>query len=343
MRWVLPTKTETFFGESGFQALRKRVEEQDRVTRLIRIEYPAQVMLDRKTGLTVQGLQFNRDAFWQTCRSLSGGLFTVLSGAWDEAVTTMSEAEKQSVLLRAYNSLVQARWNGIVDHRMVVDMQQKTIVGLVGKKYQFVSNNHIMMLVRSQMRHVSNHFHFVKGTQRNRDMLFTLVDPRLVPVGGGLQLRQGLAVVNSETTHRAIFFPKIFYDSATQTYAMEPESKRNRMAHRKRQQFSELLKALVEQVFKNRVEGSKLSNVYRKLLSDAILDDDENLFKRVTDFAVENRVSLEIAAKVASMVTNGKTLPRTQWTVYEAFLRVAEESAGFDRQLRQCAFRLLRG
>lgn len=347
MQWTLPAKHQQFRGEAGFVALRRLVAQHDAVTELVTIERPDQLFIRPASGDTRSGVRFTRDAFWQVCRAVTAGLSTAIQTVWLHS--KLPEPQRQELLIRAYNSLVAARSDALMGWRLVMERSPDkraapdVAVGLVSGKYQYVSNHTVLEMARSKMAASGTTYQFVRGSIRNRDMMLTLAGADTVPVDRELRVRQGVGVVNSETTHRAIFFPRIVFDNLTGAYAMEPESARNRITHRKRKQFWDLMEGVVTEVFKSEIERGKLVRAYQRMRSSALHQGEAALISRVAKFAVGHQISTDVAAEVAKRFGESPDVPRTLWTVYAAFLKTADQSTRFDRQLRQCAFRLVRG
>lgn len=344
MEFVVPSRRLSFV-RGQFADLLTTCEEDARATEIIRVDELGLVALHPQTGRTVSGgLQYNKDAFRQVCAILSGGLNACLITA--ERETGLPAKDSRSCVIRAFNNFCRLGEDRIRRYKLVVDRRNGEIVGLIGLKYRRVANAEIVRTVGPFLaaRHPSQHV-FIRADVRNRDLFSLFAKPTTVRGESQVDWVEGLAVFNSETTKRAVALPSALLDSRTGGFSSQPEDETNRLIHRKRKGFDQLLHQLVVDAFNRQ---SWLPDLCPKIRALAKQTHDvgpplEALHKRCQLFLASSDVGPILTERVVRAIKHGDRRGTTSLDFYFALLTVADESMSAARQLRTLAYSILTG
>lgn len=307
----------------------------ERGTQLVNISEIAQVLLSPKTGRTINGgLRFNTESFRQLCSLIGGSLMLVFNNVW--STSTESELEKRNTLIRVFNNLVKLQFTQLESLRFVVAGESREIVGLVSRKYQRVPNIDLIHQLRVGVE--QGRFKPLQARLYNRD-LFLLLSKR----NSSIELRdgkwsQGLSVYNSETTKSAIYIPQAVFDSQSRSYSIFPESKENRIIHRKTKGFHQSLDAIVQTAMGHALVRDFIADgvVWRSqpVVSDASIDASVSRIKKQL---VKVGFGVAVVERVEGFLRKSDAKVITRRMLYTTLLRVADLSSRSNRQLRSFA------
>lgn len=306
-------------------------ESDERSTEVIPINQASQVLIHPESGKLVNGgYEFNTEAFRQICTTIGGNLNGVLSTVWrgsgDKPVV------KREALLKVYNNLARLRLGELTKYRLVVDTTSREVVGVVSRKYQRVPN---LLLLQETWPGVSEKFVAVQAAMENRDLFLLLRRTDSSVKGGDGVWAQGIALYNSETSRRAIYVPRVVYDSGTKSYSLAAESKTNRLVHRKSKGFHQILDSVLQTAIQQPVMTKLIAAAsgWRSQpaspgggAAKTVLKLQRYLLARGFSTAVVDHILQQLRGD------DSKGISRRQ--VYSAVLTTADQSVSSSRSLR---------
>lgn len=341
MRWMGSIDQKTF-AQVHFSELLSWCQETHKNTQLVPVEHARHLMLHPKTGQTVQGLRFNLLAFRQACEEICAGLHTVVADL-SESCKALDLEDSDASVLQIYNAVVSLVGDRLSRHRFVLDTSTSTIVGIVSRKYQYISNYQLLQMGSKWFRGPGAEMRMLRAKIYNRDLfVLGMQSSEAVKVGPDLTFRQGIVMYNSETTRRAVFCPRAVFDSQTKSFCFQPADRQNRMAHVKSKYFESRLEDLVFRAFQTSVSAQDLISRAAQLSKSEIcpvakLESVAEAIKRkLTEADVNVRPTDYVLDEMA------KSRPTvTQWDLYRSLVLSAERFNSSERQLRMLAFTYL--
>jgi len=336
MDWLLKPRKVEYHGRSSFESILSAVAEDDATRKLIPITELQQIVLSPVTGRTPAGrLGFNSRAFRQVCSVIGGNLYGSLAIAFKLA--DMPDEKKRQLAIRAYNNFVRLRFDELQRYRLVVNTASKEILGIVGRKYQVVTNSDLLFMCRPFVK--SGKYVPITSRLDNCDLFTLLIRPETSLTCRDGKWTQGIALFNSETTTSAVYFPQAVFDSKSRSYSVLPDDPGNRVIHRKKKQFSQHLDGVVQGALQ-----------HESIIPKIILDLDWRLtmipkrqipalLVKVKSQLVADGVGVAIVDRVMHLLRMyGEANGLSRRTIYSTLLEVAEE-AGSSRPLRVFAAR----
>lgn len=337
--WFLkPIQTQEFSGAESFSEIRNLIISNHNRTSIVPLDNPSDCNINSDSGLTVKGFRFNVAAFQQMCQNIASGLYSVLFNLWSDS--QLPEDQKNKLLLNIYRSAIQLSGRSITKYKFVVDFSKMEIVGVVGRKYKFVPNTEIIKSIQTYFNKGGDYVS-IKATMRNRDLQIVAIRKGMQKRLGDIEFRQGVAIFNSETTRQAIYLPQLVFDSQSKSYSMEAADKENRLIHRAKKRFSQILAGVIDSAIHSASILDKCADNYTKLSRQVICDR-----SNTSDFLLKYQKSLQrydITSVSASDVVNRlKTLEYvTHWDLYKSLVISANTMRSSERQLRLLAFEIL--
>lgn len=121
--------------------LREAVEVIDKNTTILPVDVPRQLEIDDE-GFLPEGYRFTTVAFRQLCQALVVGLNNLLGDVSGRRRRPGSEESEYSAVtaIAIYNRLLRLRFNRILGRQLVRNTVDRTIDGLVGPKFRYLSN-----------------------------------------------------------------------------------------------------------------------------------------------------------------------------------------------------------
>lgn len=340
----MPIRRAEFQGPNGWTRLRQLLEYESKNTRLVPIREAADVMFHQETGLTATGhFRVNTEAFSQLCYLISGGLYRNFANVFE--LSEKPIAVRQAGILRAYNSLMSISFDRVRNHRYVLDAAQNCVVGVVGPKYEFVPNVRLVQESNPWLTGiVKPSYKLLSAKLRNRDLRVILVRKEQAMADRGIRYAQGMAMYNSETTKRAVFLPQLLFDAETNSFSMEGETRVNRLIHRKRKNFANLLSDVIRGAVTYDLLLSEWVAGIRILRRTPIKPGASNA--QVVGIVERRLTAKDISSGTIDMVLRliseaGPDDVPTRWQLYRALIMAADKFGESERVLRQLAFSIL--
>lgn len=339
MRWLVPVRRKRYAVSEGFSQLLTDCRADAKHTELVPVRRLTDLLVHPTAYQTAAGYRFNVSAFRQVAGLLCGGLPTVLFGLLSSTTASIDEAE--AGVLRIYNQAVKLMGGVAVNHRLVLDKRSGHVVGLVGRSYKYVPNAEILNLASKYFKQAYPSYAMMRAELVNRELFLLATRKEAGVRHDGVEFRQGLAVYNSETTKRAIFTPRVLFDSSTKSYSHEPESKDNRMIHRRRKQFAVQLEGQITAAFQGGAFLEEAVQRYRDTMKIALspVDKQDAVIQSISMRLVSQKLNALPVERVIASLRQVREL--TRWEVYRSMVTVAGEFRSTERQLRMAAFRFL--
>lgn len=324
-------------GPSSFSELHKICKEDAAATELVPVANLSQLLLHPKAGNTPERLRFNQLAFRDLCGLVCPGLPAVIREL--NRCKPSTDEPHQIKMLQIYNAVIKLLGDRIVGHRLVVDRRANVIVGVVGRSYRYVSNHE---LLQSAAGYFSNSTYVLtNATLWNRDLSMVCTQQKLVARSGEINFQQGLALYNSETTKRAIYAPRIVFDSGSGSYAMETEKITNKLIHKRKKKFAQQLDQLLLTAFRG---DNLLPDVCRRHieLTKESLGSSANrpvVVASISSKLIRRQINSMPTERIANMLSQVKAL--SGWDLYTSLVAVASDFKSSERLLRTAAFEYL--
>lgn len=341
MHWLARPRVVALDNQTSFSALIKLCKSDEASTVLDRIEDRQQLLLHPVAGKTTCGYTFTAPAFRQVCAELAGGSYAVLRSLLEEAPE--NDRKAAAAVLQIYNSMVRIAGNRLHGYSYVKDKSKGVIVGVVGRKYKFVSNYELLSNVATYFRGNRLRYKIVKGRFWNRDLFMLCLSNRDPVNCGPMHLLEGVSIYNSETTKNAIFIPRVLFDSETTSYSQEPETKQNRLIHRRKKNFGQSLQEVASYSFKAGSLVEELRETCLRRLSETVCPAEKN--KLAAQYWTNELLKLQLNALPVSHAVSVFKRDElvTRWDFYKSLVRAATDFHSSERQLRTVAFQYLRG
>lgn len=307
-------------------------------TVLIPVTDLQQLMISEK-GVTPSQYRWEFMAFQQLCNSLAGGLFAALSTLW-KVGEHLPVDDRRKTLLRTYHNALKLGIKEVTGTKLVVDKSDKTIVGVVGRTYKYVSNFDLLSMLS---RNFGDRGNYVSGYSsiRNRDICLLGICRDVSRHANGVVFRQGVGVFNSETTRQAIYVPRLVYDSVTRSYSVEPANPDNRLIHRSKKGFAQSLDSVVSSAFVSKDNLDDVIAGFSRLTKTALWTGGESKAKVLREL-IAGLDSIEVGVLAQNAVRSALEGmgTATLWDFYQS-LALTAVAGRSDRTLRTCAFKLL--
>lgn len=333
MDWLIKPRRLEFRGRGSFREINQLCNDDEVAKQFVPISDITQVALSPESGTTPGGrLRFNTQAFRQICSVVGGNLSGTLQTAWKQSAER--DEVKRRLLLKAYNNLVKAQMETLLKYKLVVDHMSHEIVGIVGAKYQVVTNLELLQPCAVVVK--SGQYIPVYARMDNRDMFVLMLRPDTAAEGLDGRWTQGVSIFNSETTNLAVFLPQTFSDNRTRSYSFEEESHTNKLIHRKKKGFHQQLDAVVQAALQHTVLTPEIVQDAAWRLSPIFPGQSRAVaVAKIKSQLVREGFGLAVVERVIFLIGEDQTSEIiTRRMVYSVLLQVADEAIQVSRALR---------
>lgn len=200
---AVPAQTETF-GPGDRDRLLARLAAHDRVTLMLPLDRPEQLLLGADGRTQAGGLRLSELALRQVCRLASTGLVHVVTDLAGQA-GRRPRTDADSMFSRAdaahvYNMVVRRRFRAVEGMQLVRDSAAGVVEGVVGSGYRRISNGELVELVEETL--AGSPAAFAGATLVGRALTVRYLTPRPLPLPGD-PFRAGAYFANSEVGDQA--------------------------------------------------------------------------------------------------------------------------------------------
>ena len=241
---TVPVKSYRFRDE---EKLRKALEKQD-VTTMVPLHSVQDVLL-RPDATTKHGLRFSTFAMQQLCSCVVPGLSQVVLNLGHDG----PQGRKLAVLV--LNAVLKRRWDNINGYRLLVDRRARRVDGVVGPRYQLLSNADLFVQCKEMALDMHIVFHEAILEGRRLLLRYRKSQPlMLVPLtlngreGGKQGFITGWHFSNSEVGDRCMNVAPLLIKDASYSAAMPCPTRLQRLVHVKGPDFANKVDEMLQRL-----------------------------------------------------------------------------------------------
>lgn len=254
-RLTLPVPSRRFRQEG---VLRKVLEKQD-ITSLVTLRSVSELTFN-KQGCIMGDLRFSTHAMGQLCSWLAPGLSQLVFSL--SALGGEQPNQAKLLAIKMINALVQLRFHDqLRDCRLLVDQRARRVDGLVGVRYQLLSNLELLSRTRTLAVGDGAVFHEALLEGRRLMVRYRKVQKAAVlPVGEGPPhvFRLGWHFANSEIGDRSIHAALLLIREGRYMASMAPTTKIDRLIHVQSPDFANRVTELMDRLRGKSLDAQEL-------------------------------------------------------------------------------------
>ncbi len=339
-----------------YKDLEEDLKQVDAATVVSPVLSPESDIFLQPDGKTKNGYMFSEGAFSSLCAITSPGLVSLvpaLSGQW----RTIGEDPREfspELAISTFNKVIKLRFNRLAGIQMVKNTKKKTIDGVVGTKYRYLSNGDFLQRVTDTVKR--NQTTFKVAYVYGRELVIRFIHETQSYSFGGEQHSYGFHFANSEIGGAAVRAAFLLFRGDSEDCALGPF--RGSVGHHGKE-FERKLHGLLDSVLKKapkHIDEERLSQSLRlggqdhqercKHLSTTLRNRDLPLqfTKRVVSATTSLGSDDDSLADIIDIDRSKIIQERTLYDLYVSLIREAQQLPIWSREnAEQTAYQLLTG
>jgi hypothetical protein len=322
----VPVTVRRFVGPKSADALSEHLAKQKQNTKLVKIINPAMIRL-ASNGKIAGKFQLTTAAAREFGSRIAQHFGSSLIDLSQYAV---NEASTQKIV-EAVNDFSSLAYSKFEDWKLVIDVEEKLVVGLVGPRYRVTTNFDFWSGIRRTCLQQADIPRLFTATLSNRNLDIVMAGKDHVSAGSSIFVR-GILAQNAETSGRAVRASNVLIawesgESGHGEWACDNFYTDTRIPHLKGRRFDSRMTKIYDRLRARRISDATIKKAWESAAKTRLFDTSFSAEKLV-DKLTELLQAKGLSKKDAKYAASGTVFQSQRPTVVDLFRALSRQAKG---------------